>query len=192
METITVTLWDIRKCPEKALRKLDENGGKTRRNARLNALSGHLMKKLAPNATADKFGKPRDKDKFFNLSNSVFFIAYAESNAEIGVDVEFVRPVPEKLKKYISSEEEFALITSDTAFFEVWTAKESLVKADGKGIDKAVNKIPALPLCGVKSYNGKKYFSMVKVFDEVAVSVTREGEAPFCIGIEEGNFDNLI
>ena len=77
----------------------------------------------------------------FNLSHSADRAVLAvSSGAEVGVDIEAVRPVErlEALAERIMSSEELAGFgaAADQAafFFDVWTRKESVVKARGDGI----------------------------------------------------------
>ncbi len=85
----------------------------------------------------------------------------------------------EKLKRYISSDREFEYIKDDGTFFEIWTAKESLFKACGTGVSVRAAKIPALPVEGVKSFNGEKFFSRCVRVGGYVISITRKGDKPF-------------
>jgi len=86
----------------------------------------------------------------FNVahSESLALIAFAEF-AEIGVDVEFARRVPdfdELVNRFFSQREaaSFAALSLElkpTAFFNLWTRKEALLKATGEGICSALNRV---------------------------------------------------
>jgi 4'-phosphopantetheinyl transferase len=91
----------------------------------------------------EEFGKPvlRGREIEFNASHSgdVVALAFARGTP-VGVDVERRRPLTDALalaRRYFSAEEvrivECAVDIAD-AFFAVWTAKEAIVKASGKGI----------------------------------------------------------
>jgi len=76
----------------------------------------------------------------FNLSHCDGWAMVAFSAAEIGVDVEVVRPrasLPALTARYFSEAEQ-AYVHDSTdlpaAFFRVWTCKEALLKARGVGI----------------------------------------------------------
>jgi 4'-phosphopantetheinyl transferase len=91
----------------------------------------------------EEFGKPvlRGREIEFNVSHSGDLIALAFANATaVGIDVERRRRLTDTLalaRRYFSAEEvgivERAADT-DEAFFAIWTAKEAIVKASGKGI----------------------------------------------------------
>ncbi|HEV7572855.1 MAG TPA: 4'-phosphopantetheinyl transferase superfamily protein [Thermoanaerobaculia bacterium] len=91
----------------------------------------------------EEFGKPvlRGRELEFNASHSgdLVALAFSEKTA-LGVDVERRRPLTDTLalaRRYFSAEEvtivERAADAGD-AFFAIWTAKEAIVKASGKGI----------------------------------------------------------
>jgi 4'-phosphopantetheinyl transferase len=91
----------------------------------------------------EEFGKPvlRGRAVEFNASHSGDLVALAFSKeTAVGVDVERRRPLTDTLalaRRYFSAEEvsivERAADAGD-AFFAIWTAKEAIVKASGKGI----------------------------------------------------------
>jgi 4'-phosphopantetheinyl transferase len=91
----------------------------------------------------EEFGKPvlRGRAIEFNASHSGDLVAVAFSKeTAVGVDVEHRRRLTDTLalaRRYFSAEEvavvERAADTYD-AFFAIWTAKEAIVKATGKGI----------------------------------------------------------
>ncbi|HEX3579925.1 MAG TPA: 4'-phosphopantetheinyl transferase superfamily protein [Thermoanaerobaculia bacterium] len=98
---------------------------------------------LALTFDEEKFGKPflRGREIEFNASHSgdLVAVAFARGTA-VGVDVERRRQMTDALalaRRYFSAEEvrivERAGDVAD-AFFAIWTAKEAIVKASGKGI----------------------------------------------------------
>ena len=91
----------------------------------------------------EEFGKPvlRGRDIEFNASHSGDLVALAFSrDSAVGVDVERRRQLTDTLalaRRYFSAEE-VSIVESAAdhvdAFFSIWTAKEAIVKASGKGI----------------------------------------------------------
>jgi len=91
----------------------------------------------------EEHGKPalRDRKIEFNASHSGDLVALAFSpDTPVGVDVERRRELHDTLalaRRYFSAEE-VAMVEKSTdatdAFFTIWTAKEAIVKASGKGI----------------------------------------------------------
>ncbi len=83
-----------------------------------------------------------DGSLYFNVSHSSGWAIYALGLGEVGVDLEFVRPIPEMqalVDQYFSAAERsaFSSIPPDLklkAFFGCWTRKEAYVKACGGGL----------------------------------------------------------
>ncbi len=86
----------------------------------------------------------------FNISHSEDFAVIAVSSKKIGIDIEYLADdfkVDEVLLD-IFNESEIAIIQNSIhkkhAFYTLWTRKEALVKAVGKGIDDDFKYIPCL------------------------------------------------
>ena len=101
----------------------------------------------------------------------------------VGIDIEKIKPVEEDLKEFVSNEEEKLYIHDDQSFFEVWTNKESLVKANGKGINKKPNTIPGLPINGLRVYENKTFFNKTIKYKDLIITISRESSDDFDIGI---------
>jgi 4'-phosphopantetheinyl transferase len=91
----------------------------------------------------EEFGKPilRGREIEFNASHSGDLVALAfASETAVGVDVERRRELTDTLalaRRYFSAEEVLIVgnaTDENDAFFAIWTAKEAIVKASGKGI----------------------------------------------------------
>ena len=124
---------------------------KFERDKRLSVCAQMLAKKMIANKTgapveeiiilSNPNGKPyaKNADIEFNLSHSGDMVACALSEKPIGVDIEKMRDIDDKLIKYICTENELEYVYSAPAlklkrFFEVWTAKEAYFKCLGSGI----------------------------------------------------------
>lgn len=88
-------------------------------------------------------GKPalRDREVEFNASHSGDLVALAfATETPVGIDVERRRELHDSLavaRRYFSAEEVTIVETASDAhdaFLTIWTAKEAIVKASGKGI----------------------------------------------------------
>jgi 4'-phosphopantetheinyl transferase len=87
-------------------------------------------------------GKPYFKNSrnlHFNISHSGNLILCAISdNAPIGVDVEKIKPkILDHFKSYFTDQEWHDITINDNSvkrFHELWTRKEALIKADGRGL----------------------------------------------------------
>jgi 4'-phosphopantetheinyl transferase len=95
--------------------------------------------------------KPYIKDSplFYNLSHSGDWIILAVSDSAIGIDTEMVNnsfDFSDVINEYFSPAE-FSFITEENSaerFFMLWTRKEALTKATGKGLDDDLKFIPSL------------------------------------------------
>jgi 4'-phosphopantetheinyl transferase len=86
---------------------------------------------------------------FYNISHSGDWIVLAVSDSAIGVDTEQVNPsfdFNDVIKEYFSLEEARSILEekSPDRFFMIWTRKEALTKATGKGLDEDLKFIPGL------------------------------------------------
>ncbi len=87
----------------------------------------------------NEYGKPYIENCpafHFNISNSYDLQVIAVSDSSIGVDIEKIRPVNQKVaKRFAKDEYEYiAEQNSDYAFIEIWTKKEAYLKYLGTGI----------------------------------------------------------
>lgn len=89
------------------------------------------------------FGKPFVKqipNFFFNVSHSGQWVVLATSDSRVGIDIEEISPIDIGIaKRFFSSEEyeDLANKPSETQlsyFYDLWTLKESYIKALGKGL----------------------------------------------------------
>lgn len=101
-----------------------------------------------PFHTGEK-GKPHameDMGTHFNVSHSGLWVVAAVAGADVGVDVERIRKVPEGVAYRFFSEPEKQMlddaeneIEKAHIFFTLWTLKESYLKAIGKGLTKSLS-----------------------------------------------------
>lgn len=89
----------------------------------------------------NKYGKPSlvgDGMPEFNLSHSGAWVVCATADKDIGVDIERVEDVKLSIAKSYFDRYEYEYIESgqdkNYRFFQIWTLKESLIKAVGKGL----------------------------------------------------------
>lgn len=142
-------------------------------------VSAYLKRKYVGDWQVAKSGKPIADGKHFNVSHTQGAVVFAKSRREIGVDVEKIRPADEDLRRYVASDEEYQYISDDKTFFEIWTAKESLVKATGDGINVRPNEIPALPIEGKRVHEGLEFFSRSIAINDYVISITLQDALPF-------------
>ncbi|PRX27150.1 4'-phosphopantetheinyl transferase [Orenia metallireducens] len=91
----------------------------------------------------NKYGKPflkKYSNFYFNISHSGEWIVCAVDNKSIGIDIERIEPIDlEIAKKFFSKKEYIDLISQKkenklSCFYDLWTLKESYIKAVGKGL----------------------------------------------------------
>jgi 4'-phosphopantetheinyl transferase len=84
-------------------------------------------------------------DFHFNISHSGDWVVCAVDNLPVGIDVEKIHDVDLNLSARFFSEEEHKYLLSleiskrRNSFFELWTLKESYIKADGRGLSIPLN-----------------------------------------------------
>ena len=101
----------------------------------------------------------------FNLSHSKGVVACAVSDVEVGVDVQHITPISDKVAKRVLTETEYALFIQsfepNDFFCEIWTVKESYLKKTGQGITVELRDITADAIKDKKVFCGKDYFCCV-------------------------------
>lgn len=146
--------------------------------------SSFLIKKYVGDVYVDKFGKPRADGVFFNVSHSRDIVGIAVgARHDVGLDIE--KDVPDAdfpVNVCISPGEAAAL--DKVGFLPLFVSKESLSKAEGRGLVGDIMQIPALPFDGEVIYLGKKYFRHTVKYDGYFISVSAENE-DFTIKTEE-------
>ena len=93
-----------------------------------------------------------------NLSHSGDYAVCAISTKPVGIDIQHCAPYDGMINRFLHADEIKYIETSAdeaSAFYEVWTKKESLFKACGKGISAGLNTVSVLT--DTVSYDGKKY-----------------------------------
>ena len=99
-----------------------------------------------------EFNKPYVNDTLsFNISHSGEYVvcAYCISNTQLGIDVEQInnRTRIEDFDMVLTASEKMKIYNSDTPksdFYTLWTLKEAVVKADGRGLNIPLHEIEIL------------------------------------------------
>lgn len=73
---------------------------------------------------------------YWSLSHKETLVVAVAAPFSIGIDVERIRPVDERLYRRVAGDDEWNLAGEmhRSTFFRFWTAKEAVLKAVGKGI----------------------------------------------------------
>ncbi|QSF46223.1 4'-phosphopantetheinyl transferase family protein [Paenibacillus tianjinensis] len=92
--------------------------------------------------SSNSYGKPfiQGHSVEFNVSHSGEWVTAVISQSPVGIDVEKIRPIDLDIAKKIFTEKEYADIVAkndkerNEYFFDLWTLKESYIKAYGHGL----------------------------------------------------------
>ena len=109
-------------------------------------LFGYNMASLE-NLKYNEYNRPYlDGDIDFNISHSGEYVFCAiAKNLKLGIDIEEIRDINFSDFNGIMSKEQWDFIFSSEnclkAFYKYWTAKESIIKADGRGLSISLENI---------------------------------------------------
>jgi 4'-phosphopantetheinyl transferase len=111
----------------------------------------------------------------FNLSHTANAVACAVSDLPIGVDVQRITTVPDKVARRVLADGEYAeYLKSDSPdefFCRVWAIKESVLKRTGQGISAEFKDVIADELADITVYRGDGYYCCVTGADSVIEKV---------------------
>jgi len=117
-----------------------------------------------------KNNKPRLKKYpqiHFNLSHTKNAAACIVSDAEVGIDIQSITSVQDKVAKRVLTDDEYAGFRAsdepDVYFCEKWVIKESYAKKTGEGITVDFRNIPADTIKDCFVIRGKNYFCCANV-----------------------------
>jgi len=73
---------------------------------------------------------------YWSLTHKSTFVGGVVAPRKIGIDIEEIRPISTSLIRRVAPENEWNLFNEDqdTRFVRIWTAKEAVLKATGRGI----------------------------------------------------------
>ena len=148
-----------------------------------------MKKRLIGNYSIEKNKKPVSNNNFFNVShsNGVVILGISESK-EIGVDLEEIKPFNVDVKNKIANKKEKKYIENDLNFYEIWTAKEAILKMDGCGLIYKLHLVPSLPLNSLKLFKNTPVFVKTSRIVNQVLSIAIKGTEEFDFSIID--FDN--
>ncbi len=85
----------------------------------------------------------------FNLSHSGDFVILGVSEHTVGVDIERIAPYDRRVAARCYTQDELLWLEDeqcDSAFYKLWTAKESIMKATGQGFRMPPESFSVLPV----------------------------------------------
>lgn len=145
--------------------------------------SSILKNKYVGKYYLNEYGKPLSDNCYFNVSHSHGYVALVVDTVPVGLDIELVREVDKDLINYSTSEEEKEYIHDNVSFFEIWTNKEALVKANGKGIKQKIDQIIGLPINGIRTFEGLTYFNVTSRYHDIILTVSRQDNIKFTFNV---------
>ena len=154
-------------------------------------ISQYFKRKYAPDFYVLPSGKPVSHKVCFNVTHSHNLIIYAESDVNVGIDVELIKQSDDRIRKYISNDHEYEFIKNDEDFYRIWTSKESLVKCYGSGLVDDIKAIPAIPINGRKFYKNEKFYTRNLKYNNFIISITINKDEYFEISYIDELIDNL-
>jgi len=115
----------------------------------------------------DSYGKPFIKNiNFeFNISHSSNMVVCVFSKEQVGIDIEEIRKMDfENFNSVFTRAELDEIKNSDgLKFYELWTAKEAVVKAIGRGLSIPISNIEVMDDYAI--YNDIKWFKEKIIWD---------------------------
>ena len=151
-------------------------------HVKLLSLGSAYLKSLLPNRekmTKNEQGKPLIEGVCFNITHAYPYVmmTVSDSNRDIGIDIETERECREDVVRYcLSREERERMEENDIDFLTLYTAKESLGKAEGSGLYFGVSKVPAFPVNGHVSFRNRHFVRQDVPYDGCRLSVTQSAE----------------
>ncbi|MDR3013210.1 MAG: 4'-phosphopantetheinyl transferase superfamily protein [Chitinispirillales bacterium] len=131
--------------------------------------------------TYGNHGRPRLKNGngYFNISHSGNYAILATADDEVGVDIEVIAPYDEAVINRCFTPEECEWMRreeNDEAFFRLWTAKESIMKATGLGFSLPPESFSVLPIdASEHRIVGKSWFLDWMIYDGHVICRAVEG-----------------
>ena len=127
-------------------------------------------------------GKPylKNSTMHFNISHSDDYVVLATSNREIGVDIEKITSFEDKVAFRCLTKQEREWMVHEggnEAFFRLWTAKESVMKASGLGFSLPPETFSVLPMDeSAHHIAGKTWFLDWILHDDYIICLAIEGK----------------
>ena len=150
--------------------------------------------KILEKLTYNKYSRPYlNKDLDFNISHSGEYVICAiGKNVKLGVDIEEIKEIDFNNFKQVMTEQQWEDIYQSSnptkAFFKYWTIKESMIKADSRGLS-----IPLLDIHvkdNLAYYNNQNWYLKEIVIDENYCSCITTNKQEVDIKLIETDFAN--
>lgn len=131
----------------------------------------------------NSYGKPFiDEHTFFNVSHSGNIVVCAFCDGEVGIDVEEIKEIDtDDFIRIFSEREQYYLKNSLNQlndFFRFWSIKESVIKAEGKGLSIPLQLIDASEKGKIQYGNKIWHITELTLFSNYCCSLATIENAP--------------
>ncbi|SIQ64992.1 4'-phosphopantetheinyl transferase [Chryseobacterium sp. RU37D] len=187
------------KLPENLVKSINQYKYEEDRKSRIisKLLLEILVRKIAPDQNffwnlyqKDSFSKPYFKGLEINFSTSHhenFSVVCATGKNQCGIDSELIKPLDVNIYKDFlhPNEQQFIhqQLNPQTAFYEIWTKKEAVLKASGLGISQDLQSIDAHE--NVVQINNEKYFTKELNISENSITYIATDQQNIQLNLEE-------
>ena len=148
--------------------------------------AAYLLKKYLPKRELKEHpnGKPYlEGGPHFNISHSGEYAVLAvHKTRDVGLDIQIIDKSKINAVKYVLNDNE-KNITDDESLFRVWSNKESLIKCLSSSL-KDIRSVDGIPLTGNRVFNNNEFYTVSRIFDDYALSITLKGKDPFEVDIQ--------
>ncbi len=137
-----------------------------------------------------EYGKPYfENERCFNISHSGDYVVLALSDYTLGVDIEKVKPYSANVAEKCFTPPELDWLSEnndDKSFYKIWSAKESIMKATGRGFHLSPISFQVLPIKdGPHIINTEKWYLYWHSLDNHEICVS-------CLSAVEQNNDVIL
>lgn len=130
----------------------------------------------------DEFGKlyMPNEELQFSISHSGKYVVFVEDKQEIGIDIQEMRDFQNDIIRKCFTQDEIVYFNSEldkkSIFFQVWTGKECLMKAIGKGFKIDPTSFSLMPLKREKKqiFGKDWYFKWIQIQNYMLCIATKE------------------
>ncbi|MDA1677498.1 4'-phosphopantetheinyl transferase family protein [Bacillus cereus group sp. TH152-1LC] len=131
----------------------------------------------------NNYGKPycdSIKEFHFNISHSNEWVVVVVNNDFVGIDIEEINTADLEIAKHFFSKEEYVALAQKSLeekksyFYDLWTLKESYIKADGRGLNIPLNSFSIIKdKFGIRLTRAQKkyYFKQYNIDKRYKLSV---------------------
>ncbi|MBQ3603548.1 MAG: 4'-phosphopantetheinyl transferase superfamily protein [Clostridia bacterium] len=112
---------------------------------------------------------------FVSVTHTNGLVACAFASNRVGIDAEMISARRKSVEKRVFSDNEISLINkstdADTAFFTLWTLKESYLKAIGTGFADNAKTVEFFGIENLIISNAENHFFLSNIVDGYVISV---------------------